>query len=170
MKTAFPQEGANCFDPQENWYLQKNKRVLPQQHQAPIPLAAQECSRGSSAHVGSVHQVASAPHGFCVLGEPALPSWCHPGQAGTWGTTPGSQPPLGPCSPLQRSLAETREDLAFWKEHDATLKAELSRVTTAHSELKNSCQALQSELQVRQEQLPLQLPFCWAAQRWLPHP
>ncbi|KAF4796175.1 TRAF3 interacting protein 3 [Turdus rufiventris] len=47
----------------------------------------------------------------------------------------------------QRSLAETREDLAFWKEHDATLKAELSRVTTAHSELKNSCQALQSELQ-----------------------
>uniref|UniRef100_A0A8C3QVP0 TRAF3 interacting protein 3 n=1 Tax=Cyanoderma ruficeps TaxID=181631 RepID=A0A8C3QVP0_9PASS len=48
----------------------------------------------------------------------------------------------------QRSLAETREDLAFWKEHDATLKAELSRVTTAHTELKNSFQALQSELQV----------------------
>ncbi|NXD43143.1 T3JAM protein, partial [Copsychus sechellarum] len=47
----------------------------------------------------------------------------------------------------QRSLAETREDLAFWKEHDATLKAELSRVTTAHTELKNSFQALQSELQ-----------------------
>ncbi|XP_062365557.1 TRAF3-interacting JNK-activating modulator isoform X2 [Cinclus cinclus] len=47
----------------------------------------------------------------------------------------------------QRSLAETREDLAFWKEHDATLKAELTRVTTAHSELKNSFQALQSELQ-----------------------
>ncbi|NXQ41912.1 T3JAM protein, partial [Catharus fuscescens] len=47
----------------------------------------------------------------------------------------------------QRSLAETREDLAFWKEHDATLKAELSRVTTAHSELKNNFQALQSELQ-----------------------
>ncbi|NWZ70552.1 T3JAM protein, partial [Acrocephalus arundinaceus] len=47
----------------------------------------------------------------------------------------------------QRSLAETREDLAFWKEHDATLKAELTRVTTAHTELKNSFQALQSELQ-----------------------
>ncbi|NXR47317.1 T3JAM protein, partial [Hippolais icterina] len=47
----------------------------------------------------------------------------------------------------QRSLAETREDLAFWKEHDATLKAELTRVTTAHTELRNSFQALQSELQ-----------------------
>ncbi|NXU40292.1 T3JAM protein, partial [Drymodes brunneopygia] len=47
----------------------------------------------------------------------------------------------------QRSLAETREDLAFWKEHDATLKAELTRVTAAHTELKNSFQALQSELQ-----------------------
>ncbi|NXR75912.1 T3JAM protein, partial [Pycnonotus jocosus] len=47
----------------------------------------------------------------------------------------------------QRSLAQTREDLAFWKEHDATLKAELTRVTTAHTELKNSFQALQSELQ-----------------------
>ncbi|XP_014747831.1 PREDICTED: TRAF3-interacting JNK-activating modulator isoform X1 [Sturnus vulgaris] len=47
----------------------------------------------------------------------------------------------------QRSLAETREDLDFWKEHDATLKAELSRVTTAHTELKNSFQILQSDLQ-----------------------
>ncbi|NXH64766.1 T3JAM protein, partial [Rhabdornis inornatus] len=47
----------------------------------------------------------------------------------------------------QRSLAETQEDLAFWKEHDATLKAELTRVTTAHTELKNSFQVLQSELQ-----------------------
>ncbi|KAM4885237.1 TRAF3-interacting JNK-activating modulator isoform 2-T3 [Sylvia borin] len=47
----------------------------------------------------------------------------------------------------QRSLAETREDLAFWKEHDASLKAELTRVTAAHSELQNSFQALQSELQ-----------------------
>ncbi|XP_056367166.1 TRAF3-interacting JNK-activating modulator isoform X2 [Oenanthe melanoleuca] len=47
----------------------------------------------------------------------------------------------------QRSLAETREDLAFWKEHDATLKAELTRVSTAHTELKNSFQALESELQ-----------------------
>ncbi|NWI06964.1 T3JAM protein, partial [Tichodroma muraria] len=47
----------------------------------------------------------------------------------------------------QRSLAETREDLALWKEHDATLKAELTTVTTAHTELKNSFQALQSELQ-----------------------
>ncbi|NXR68672.1 T3JAM protein, partial [Rhadina sibilatrix] len=47
----------------------------------------------------------------------------------------------------QRSLAETREDLAFWKEHDATLKAELTRVTAAHTELKNNFQALQCELQ-----------------------
>ncbi|NXQ35137.1 T3JAM protein, partial [Alaudala cheleensis] len=47
----------------------------------------------------------------------------------------------------QRSLAETREEIAFWKEHDATLKAELTKVTTAHTELKNSFQALQSELQ-----------------------
>ncbi|KAM4885239.1 TRAF3-interacting JNK-activating modulator isoform 4-T6 [Sylvia borin] len=50
----------------------------------------------------------------------------------------------------QRSLAETREDLAFWKEHDASLKAELTRVTAAHSELQNSFQALQSELQAEQ--------------------
>ncbi|NXO69228.1 T3JAM protein, partial [Phainopepla nitens] len=47
----------------------------------------------------------------------------------------------------QRSLAETQEDLALWKEHNATLKAELTKVTTAHTELKNSFQALQSELQ-----------------------
>ncbi|NXE42251.1 T3JAM protein, partial [Ptilorrhoa leucosticta] len=47
----------------------------------------------------------------------------------------------------QRSLAETREDLALWKEHDTALKAELTKVTTAHTELKNSFQALQSELQ-----------------------
>ncbi|XP_014113579.1 PREDICTED: TRAF3-interacting JNK-activating modulator isoform X1 [Pseudopodoces humilis] len=47
----------------------------------------------------------------------------------------------------QRSLAETREDLALWKEQDATLRAELAKVTTAHTELKNSFQALQSELQ-----------------------
>ncbi|NXD93001.1 T3JAM protein, partial [Chaetorhynchus papuensis] len=47
----------------------------------------------------------------------------------------------------QRSLAETREDLALWKEHDTALKAELTKVTTAHTELKNSCLALQSELQ-----------------------
>ncbi|XP_051664539.1 TRAF3-interacting JNK-activating modulator [Manacus candei] len=47
----------------------------------------------------------------------------------------------------QRSLAATREDLAFWKEHDTALKAELTKVTTAHSELKNSFHTLQSELQ-----------------------
>ncbi|NXW72723.1 T3JAM protein, partial [Hirundo rustica] len=47
----------------------------------------------------------------------------------------------------QRSLAETREDLAHWKERCATLKAELTRVTAAHTELKNSFQALQSEVQ-----------------------
>ncbi|NWI48270.1 T3JAM protein, partial [Picathartes gymnocephalus] len=47
----------------------------------------------------------------------------------------------------QRSLAETREDLALWKEHDATLKAELTKVTTAHAELRNNFQTLQSELQ-----------------------
>ncbi|NXM17850.1 T3JAM protein, partial [Ploceus nigricollis] len=47
----------------------------------------------------------------------------------------------------QRNLAETQEDLALWKEHNATLKAELIKVTTAHTELKNSFQALQSDLQ-----------------------
>ncbi|NWW56961.1 T3JAM protein, partial [Ifrita kowaldi] len=52
----------------------------------------------------------------------------------------------------QRSLAETREDLALWKEHDIALKAELTKVTTAHIELKNSFQALQSELQVMSAQ------------------
>uniref|UniRef100_A0A8C9UHT7 TRAF3 interacting protein 3 n=1 Tax=Serinus canaria TaxID=9135 RepID=A0A8C9UHT7_SERCA len=50
----------------------------------------------------------------------------------------------------QRSLAEMREDLALWKEHHATLKAELTKETTAHTELRNSFQALQSELQVCQ--------------------
>ncbi|NXE92824.1 T3JAM protein, partial [Menura novaehollandiae] len=47
----------------------------------------------------------------------------------------------------QRSLAETREDLAFWKEHDTALKAELTKVTTAHTELENNFHTLQSELQ-----------------------
>ncbi|XP_009944536.1 PREDICTED: TRAF3-interacting JNK-activating modulator [Leptosomus discolor] len=50
----------------------------------------------------------------------------------------------------QRSLAATREDLAFWKEHYTTLKAELTKVTTAHTELQNSFHVLQSELQVRE--------------------
>ncbi|XP_005447157.3 TRAF3-interacting JNK-activating modulator isoform X1 [Falco cherrug] len=44
----------------------------------------------------------------------------------------------------QRSLAATREDLAFWKEHYTTLKAEM---TKAHTELENSFHVLQSELQ-----------------------
>ncbi|NXL02616.1 T3JAM protein, partial [Mesembrinibis cayennensis] len=47
----------------------------------------------------------------------------------------------------QRSLAVTREDLAFWKEHYTTLKAELTKMTTAHTELQNSFHLLQSELQ-----------------------
>ncbi|NXL42270.1 T3JAM protein, partial [Podilymbus podiceps] len=47
----------------------------------------------------------------------------------------------------QRSLAATREDLAFWKEHYTTLKAELTKTTTAHTELENSFRNLQSELQ-----------------------
>ncbi|NXM78830.1 T3JAM protein, partial [Serilophus lunatus] len=47
----------------------------------------------------------------------------------------------------QRSLAATREDLAFWKEHDTTLKAELNQMTTAHTELKNSFHILENELQ-----------------------
>ncbi|XP_074911527.1 TRAF3-interacting JNK-activating modulator isoform X6 [Buteo buteo] len=47
----------------------------------------------------------------------------------------------------QRSLAATREDAAFWKEHYTTLKAELTKMTTAHAELKNSFHILQSELQ-----------------------
>ncbi|XP_009460690.1 PREDICTED: TRAF3-interacting JNK-activating modulator [Nipponia nippon] len=47
----------------------------------------------------------------------------------------------------QRSLAVTREDLAFWKEHYTTLKAELTKMTMAHTELENSFHVLQSELQ-----------------------
>uniref|UniRef100_A0A8C8BDX5 TRAF3 interacting protein 3 n=1 Tax=Otus sunia TaxID=257818 RepID=A0A8C8BDX5_9STRI len=47
----------------------------------------------------------------------------------------------------QRSLAATREDLAFWKEHYTTLKAELTKMTTAHTELENSLHTMQSELQ-----------------------
>ncbi|NWQ96679.1 T3JAM protein, partial [Burhinus bistriatus] len=47
----------------------------------------------------------------------------------------------------QRSLAATREDLAFWKEHYTTLKAELTKMTTTHAELQNSFHVLQSELQ-----------------------
>ncbi|NXX61053.1 T3JAM protein, partial [Scopus umbretta] len=47
----------------------------------------------------------------------------------------------------QRSLAATREDLAFWKEHYTALKAELAKTTTAHAELENSFCVLQSELQ-----------------------
>ncbi|NXN17472.1 T3JAM protein, partial [Indicator maculatus] len=47
----------------------------------------------------------------------------------------------------QRSLAATRKDLAFWKEHYTTLKDELTKMTTAHTELENSFHVLQSELQ-----------------------
>ncbi|KAM6333320.1 TRAF3-interacting JNK-activating modulator isoform 3-T4 [Alca torda] len=47
----------------------------------------------------------------------------------------------------QRSLAATREDLAFWKEHYTTLKAELTKMTTTHTELENNFHNLQSELQ-----------------------
>ncbi|NXX41630.1 T3JAM protein, partial [Tricholaema leucomelas] len=47
----------------------------------------------------------------------------------------------------QRSLAATREDLAFWKEHYTTLKDELTKVTSAHTELENSFHNLQSQLQ-----------------------
>ncbi|XP_030329161.1 TRAF3-interacting JNK-activating modulator isoform X2 [Strigops habroptila] len=47
----------------------------------------------------------------------------------------------------QRSLAATREDLAFWKEHYTTLKAELTKMTTAHTELENSFHVLQSKVQ-----------------------
>nr|XP_009936923.1 PREDICTED: TRAF3-interacting JNK-activating modulator [Opisthocomus hoazin] len=47
----------------------------------------------------------------------------------------------------QRSLATMREDLAFWQEHTTTLKAELTKMSTAHTELENSFHVLQSELQ-----------------------
>ncbi|NWH47174.1 T3JAM protein, partial [Fregata magnificens] len=47
----------------------------------------------------------------------------------------------------QRSLTATREDLAFWKEHYTTLKAELTKMTTAHTELENNFHILQSKLQ-----------------------
>ncbi|KAM6311162.1 TRAF3-interacting JNK-activating modulator isoform 2-T3 [Podargus strigoides] len=52
----------------------------------------------------------------------------------------------------QRSLAAMREDLAFWKEHYSTLKAELTQTTTAHTELENSFHLLQSKLQRATEQ------------------
>ncbi|NXN62574.1 T3JAM protein, partial [Rynchops niger] len=47
----------------------------------------------------------------------------------------------------QRSLAATREDLAFWKEHYTMLKAELTKMTTTHTELENNFHNLQSKLQ-----------------------
>uniref|UniRef100_A0A8B9FUP0 TRAF3-interacting JNK-activating modulator n=1 Tax=Amazona collaria TaxID=241587 RepID=A0A8B9FUP0_9PSIT len=47
----------------------------------------------------------------------------------------------------ERSLAATREDLAFWKEHYTTLKAELTQMTTVHTELESSFHLLQSKLQ-----------------------
>ncbi|NWU72182.1 T3JAM protein, partial [Pterocles burchelli] len=47
----------------------------------------------------------------------------------------------------QRSLAAIREDLAFWKEHYTTLKAEMTKMTMAHTELQNSFHALHSDLQ-----------------------
>ncbi|XP_075578440.1 TRAF3-interacting JNK-activating modulator [Pelecanus crispus] len=47
----------------------------------------------------------------------------------------------------QRSLAATREDLAFWKEHYTALKAELTKTTTSHTELENNFHVLQSKLQ-----------------------
>ncbi|XP_009976903.1 PREDICTED: TRAF3-interacting JNK-activating modulator [Tauraco erythrolophus] len=52
----------------------------------------------------------------------------------------------------QRSLAATREDLAFWKEHYTTLKAETTKMTTAHTELENNFHVLQSELQEAEAQ------------------
>ncbi|NXY87785.1 T3JAM protein, partial [Alcedo cyanopectus] len=48
----------------------------------------------------------------------------------------------------QRSLAATREDLDFWKEHYTTLKAELTQTSTAHSELQSSFHLLQSQLRL----------------------
>ncbi|NXJ88660.1 T3JAM protein, partial [Corythaixoides concolor] len=52
----------------------------------------------------------------------------------------------------QRSLAATREDLAFWKEHYTTLKAETAEMSTAHTELENNFHVLQSELQEAEAQ------------------
>ncbi|NXC19135.1 T3JAM protein, partial [Corythaeola cristata] len=52
----------------------------------------------------------------------------------------------------QRSLAATREDLAFWKEHYTTLKAETTEMSTAHTELENNFHVLQSELQEAEAQ------------------
>ncbi|KFP25469.1 TRAF3-interacting JNK-activating modulator [Colius striatus] len=61
----------------------------------------------------------------------------------------------------QRNLAATREDLAFWKEHYTTLKAELTKMTTVHTELTNSFHISQSELQVHAQNEQL----CQALQR-----
>ncbi|NXT84364.1 T3JAM protein, partial [Zapornia atra] len=56
----------------------------------------------------------------------------------------------------QRSLAATREDLDFWKEHYATLKAELTRMSAEHAELESHSQGLQSKLQVHTQNEQLQ--------------
>ncbi|XP_074971609.1 TRAF3-interacting JNK-activating modulator isoform X1 [Phalacrocorax aristotelis] len=72
---------------------------------------------------------------------------CCSGQPGRVLPGGGSQPARGSLSPPQRNLTATREDLAFWKEHYTTLKAELTKMTTAHTELENSFHVLQSKLQ-----------------------
>lgn len=88
-------------------------------------------------HAGSHNLLQEA----AVLPAPFRAAWQDP-------TRRGSQPTRAPCFSPQRSLAATREDLTFWKEHYTTLKAELTRMTTAHTELENSFHVLQSELQV----------------------
>lgn len=62
MKTGIPQEAANRFDPQDNCYLQKKKKRV-----SFIPSTGM-CSGGNAACVGSVHQMASAPHEFLCPG------------------------------------------------------------------------------------------------------
>ncbi|NXL94579.1 T3JAM protein, partial [Alectura lathami] len=47
----------------------------------------------------------------------------------------------------QRCLAVTREDLALWKEHYTTLKAEWTQTAKAHSELETNLHVLQNQLQ-----------------------
>lgn len=44
----------------------------------------------------------------------------------------------------------TREDLALWKVHYTTLKAEWTQMTKTQSELESNLHVLQSKLQVRQ--------------------
>lgn len=163
MKMDFPQEVAVCFDPQDNWYFQKKQVNLipnttkllsapgsmgtrvPQRTLCPCSMCPSDGISPTQVFIAPVLEAAALPQphaqaGWCVCPRVSLRAWSR--------RAVGHSPPVGPYSPPQRSLAATREDLAFWKEHYTTLKAELTKMTTTHTELENSFHVLQSELQV----------------------